>query len=55
MEFLIWLLAFISTYTDVTATETTSTWFTIEEKIESDRLIDEELQENLEFLNTLLK
>jgi len=52
MEFLINLLAFLG-YTEEIE-ETTFTWYTIEEKLESDKLINEELQDDLKFLDSLI-
>jgi len=62
MEFILNLLAFLFTDAEIQEIkDTTSTWTTIEdiysqeEIAESNRLQDEELQSNLDFLDTLLK
>jgi len=55
MDFILNLLSFLLTDTDIKEIKnTTSTWYTVEEKIESDRLIDLELQENLKYLDSLI-
>jgi len=54
MEFILNLLSFLLTDTDIKEIKESSfTWYTIEEKIESDRLIDEESKVIMDFLDTL--
>jgi len=54
-SFILNLLSFLLTDVDtLEIKETTFTWYTIEEKVESDRIIDEEAKDIMNYLDSLL-